>query len=162
VTPAKIYSIDSNATSAEEPQAAWGIFRHLAAALDSRPPPPAQHARLRGSVLARLRALGPCGTRTVRAEEGGWQALAPGVSIKLLRRGADADDMTAYVRMQPGSVLEPHVHQQAEECLVLEGEILIGTHRLSAGDMHVAEAGTVHGAIRSPRGALMLVRAQAC
>jgi len=70
--------------------------------------------------------------------------------------------MTAFVRMQPDASLESHVHHQTEECLILEGEIFIGMHRLGAGDMHVAAAGTSHAAIKSPRGALMIVRAQSC
>jgi len=162
MTPGKVYTIDPRARSAAESTAASGVFKHLAAALDSRPPPPEQCACLRGRVLARLRELGPCGTRTVRATDGGWQELSPGVSIKLLRRGTSPDNMTVFVRMQPGAALESHVHTQTEECLIFEGEIFIGMHRLIAGDMHVAAAGTVHLPITSPRGALMIVRAQSC
>ena len=55
-----------------------------------------------------------------------------------------------------------HHHTQTEECLVIEGEIFIGYHCLRAGDMHVASCGSEHAMITSPRGALMLVRGQAC
>ena len=69
--------------------------------------------------------------------------------------------MTAFIRMQPGSTLDAHFHTQTEECLIVEGEIFIGAHRLCALDMHVAAGGTAHAPITSPRGALILVRAQA-
>jgi quercetin dioxygenase-like cupin family protein len=70
--------------------------------------------------------------------------------------------MTTFIRMEPGSEFGAHRHSQREECLVLDGEILIGAHRLRAGDMHVAEAGSEHALVTSPRGALVLVRGQHC
>ena len=137
------------------------IFDRLAAAIEPLPLPPERHLRLRERVVARFAAR-PRTSVTVKAADGEWQPLAPGVSVKLLRIDTAADNMTAYVRMQPGASLESHAHGQTEECLLLEGEIFIGRYRLGAGDMHVAEAGTVHENIVSPRGALMLVRAQTC
>ncbi|HET9862111.1 MAG TPA: cupin domain-containing protein [Steroidobacteraceae bacterium] len=111
-----------------------------------------------GKLLARvLGALPPPGTRTVRAGSGAWVELTPGVTINLLRIDRAADNVTAYVRMQPGAAYPAHRHAQTEECLVIEGEIIIGSHCLRAGDMHVAACGTEHGMVSSPRGALMLV-----
>lgn len=116
---------------------------------------------LRRRVVACVRAAGqPEGTRTVRADEGDWLAFAPGVTIKLLRVDAEADRMTALMHMQPGSTWPGHRHQQTEECLVLEGELLIGRHRLLTGELHVAPAGTEHAHICAPAGALMLVHAR--
>jgi anti-sigma factor ChrR (cupin superfamily) len=118
---------------------------------------------LRRRVVARVRAAGqPEGTHTVRADEGDWLAFAPGVTIKLLRVDAETDRMTALIRMQPGSSLPGHRHDQTEECLILEGELFIGHHRLLTGEMHVAPTGTEHAAICSPAGALMLVHARRC
>jgi quercetin dioxygenase-like cupin family protein len=160
VTTCKIYRIDPGTrTSAEFAAASW-IFKHLAAALKSSPPPPLRRIHLRDNVLARLHELAPGDSRTIRATDGEWRALAPGVTIKLLRSDTRTDNMTAFIRMQPGAALESHVHRQSEECLILEGEIFIGAHRLCAGDMHVAAAGTVHAPSTSPRGALLLVRTQ--
>jgi hypothetical protein len=109
-------------------------------------------------MLARTRALGPPGTRTLRADEGDWRTLAPGVDIKLLRRDQATGNMTAYIRMMPGSSLGAHHHAHDEECFLVAGEILVGTHRLCATDMHVAAAGSSHAEITSPRGALLIVR----
>ncbi len=134
---------------------------HLASALAPMPLDRELRERLRSCVIARVRAgTQPQGTRTLRAHEGSWADFAPGVSIKLLRADIEAARMTALIRMQPGSALPGHRHEQAEECLVLEGELFIGRHRLDAGDLHVAPLGTDHQPISSPAGALMLVHAQ--
>lgn len=160
MTCAEIHRLKPRAsTSAEIATPSW-IFDHLAPALESRTPSAATRVRLRCRVLARTRALGAPGTRTLRADEGDWRSLAPGVDIKLLRRDHVAGNMTAFIRMMPGSSLDAHSHAQDEECFLVAGEIFIGTHRLSAIDMHVAIAGTSHAAVTSPMGALLLVRAQ--
>jgi quercetin dioxygenase-like cupin family protein len=160
VTLGKIYRMDPGARSGAEFAAASWIFKHLAAGLKSSAPLPLRRNQVRERMLARLHEVAPGETRTVRTTDGEWRALAPGVTIKLLRSDTRADNMTAFFRVQPGAALDSHVHHQPEECLVLEGEIFIGTHRLCAGDMHVAAAGTAHAPTTSPRGALLLVRTQ--
>ncbi len=134
------------------------IFDWLADAIAPAALPEVSHQALRERILARAGCMRSM--VTVRASEGEWRHLAPGVTIKLLRTDGSARNMTAYIRMEPGAMLDCHTHAQDEDCLLLQGEILIGGHRLVAGDMHVAEAGTVHQAIHSPRGALLLVRAE--
>lgn len=138
------------------------VYRNLASSLQAREPSMVQCAFMRRRMLRRVRALGPPGTRTVRGAGEDWRPLAPGVDVKLLRSDRRADNMTAFIRMQPGSSLDAHVHAQTEECFIVRGEIFIGAHRLRAADMHVATAGTTHAAITSPLGALLLVRAPLC
>jgi anti-sigma factor ChrR (cupin superfamily) len=143
-------------------QEAW-LYERLSGALKIRHSPGICEKLLRRSMLTRvLAAIPPPDTRTVRAASGTWNPLAPGITVKLLRIDHDAGNMTAFIRMEPGSTFGAHQHTQSEECLVLEGEILIGAHRLNAGDMHVADAGTEHAMVTSPRGALMLVRSAHC
>jgi hypothetical protein len=43
---------------------------------------------------------------------------------------------------------------------VVEGEILIGSHRLSQGDYHLAHAGASAADITSPTGALLMMRSK--
>ncbi len=43
---------------------------------------------------------------------------------------------------------------------MLEGECQIGTHRLVAGDVHVATAGSWHESLTTRTGALVLVRGE--
>jgi anti-sigma factor ChrR (cupin superfamily) len=137
---------------------AW-IYDRIAECIEPRPLSAERSQQLRVRILSRLEGRRRA-TFTVRAADGEWRPLAPGVTLKLLRHDTAAQRMTAYIRMEPGASLEPHDHAQTEECLILEGEIFIGRHRLGRGDAHVARAGTSHDCITSPRGALMLVHAQ--
>ena len=121
--------------------------------------PPDRHAQLRSRVLTQAPRASPAGTITLRAEEGAWRSLAPGVTMKVLRVDRVAGNQTILIRMSPGAVVAGHQHSQEEECFIVDGEIRIGNHRLCAGDMHVACAGSIHEPIASPTGAVLLVRA---
>jgi quercetin dioxygenase-like cupin family protein len=111
-----------------------------------------------GTVAAGEQA--PAGTVTIRAADMRWVAAGPGVEVKVLRHNAARRDQTVLIRMQPGAVVVGHRHTQEEECLVLEGEVFVGDHRLGAGDMHGAVAGVVHAPIRAPHGALLMIRSE--
>jgi anti-sigma factor ChrR (cupin superfamily) len=137
---------------------AW-IYDRVAECMEPRPLSRERHRQLRDRVLARFDGRQRTSV-TVRGMDGEWRPWAPGVTLKLLHQDTANQRMTAFIRMQPGASLEPHRHAQTEECLVVEGEIFIGHHRLGAGDHHVARPGTWHDAITSPLGALMLVHAE--
>jgi anti-sigma factor ChrR (cupin superfamily) len=156
---AKVYPLkDAHPDECEVEQ--W-VYQRLAGALTCGAGQTACDSSLRTSLLSRvLDEIPPPGTRTVRATTGAWREVMPGVTIKLLRVDRETSNMTAFVRMERGAVYVAHQHSQSEECLVIEGEILIGSHCLHAGDMHVASAGSEHATVTSPRGALLLVRGQ--
>jgi quercetin dioxygenase-like cupin family protein len=64
-----------------------------------------------------------------------WRALkVPGVSVKVLRRDAESGASTALVKLEAGARFPAHNHPAGEEVLVLEGDVLIGAHRLGPGD----------------------------
>ena len=154
------YSTNQSASSGESKAQSW-VYERLASSLKVGCGPSACNNVLRKSMLKRvLAAIPPPETRTVRAASGEWHTVAPGVTIKLLRVDHDAGNMTAFIRMEPGSAISAHQHSRSEECLVIEGEISIGGHHLQAGDMHVAEVSTQHARVTSAQGALMLVRGQ--
>jgi quercetin dioxygenase-like cupin family protein len=98
----------------------------------------------------------PPGLSTVRAGEGEWQSFMPKVRIKVLMR--EGDTMSYLLRLEPGAMLPPHDHPQTEECVVLEGEVRIGSQVVHPGDYHVARAGHDHGLLRSDSGALLFLR----
>jgi anti-sigma factor ChrR (cupin superfamily) len=102
----------------------------------------------------------PPSTFTVRAADMRWVTVGPGVEVKVLRMDRERNDQTVLIRMQPGAVVVGHRHTQEEECLILEGEVYVGNHRLGQGDMHVARAGAVHEPIRAPHGALLMIRSE--
>ena len=136
------------------------IFEQLAAAIRPAELPAAKRERLRRRVLERARAQAPDGTRTLRADDGEWQSLDDKIRIRVLHRDAATNRQTLLMRVAAGGRMPGHRHTQSEEFLVLEGECHIGTHRLCAGDMHVADAGSWHDDITTETGVLVLVHGE--
>lgn len=120
----------------------------------------AQRDRMRSRILKRATAPAPSGMLTLRAHEGQWRALAPGVHMKVLREDPVSNAMTYLVRMEPGAQAPVHEHRQAEECLVLEGEVHLGDHVIRSGDWHVALPGSTHSDFWSSTGCLLLIRSE--
>ena len=119
-----------------------------------------QRERLRRRVLQQAREQAPEGTRTLRADEGAWIEIAPFVEVRELRRDEASGTHTSLMRMRPGGVVPAHRHAREEEFIVLEGECQIGTHKLVAGDVHVAAAGSWHEPVTTRSGVLVLLRGE--
>jgi ChrR-like protein with cupin domain len=98
-------------------------------------------------------------TLTIAANTGVWEPTAPGVSRKLLHVDADAGWQAFFLRLDPGARLAAHDHPILEECLVLEGAFEVAGEEVRKGDLHLAFAGSRHGDIVSPGGALIYIRA---
>jgi quercetin dioxygenase-like cupin family protein len=119
-----------------------------------------QRERLRRRVLEQAREQPPEGTRTLRADDGAWIQIAPFVEVRELQRDAAAGTHTSLMRMRPGGFVPGHRHEREEEFIVLEGECHIGTHRLVAGDVHIATAGSWHEPVTTRSGVLVLLRGE--
>jgi quercetin dioxygenase-like cupin family protein len=119
-----------------------------------------QRERLRRRILERAHEQAPEGTRTLRAEHGAWIKIAPFVEIRELRRDEAAGTHMTLMRMRPGGVIPSHRHEKEEEFIVLEGECQIGTHKLGAGDVHIAAAGSWHEPVTTHSGVLVLLRGE--
>jgi quercetin dioxygenase-like cupin family protein len=117
-----------------------------------------QRERLRRRTLERARDRTSEGTRTLRANEAEWIEIRPFVEVRELRRDEASGMHTSLLRMRPGGVIPAHRHEREEECIVLEGECQIGTHKLSAGDVHIAAAGSWHEQVSTRKGVLVLLR----
>lgn len=128
----------------------------MAASIAGEPLPPPRNRALRERVLARLAGV-RSSLVTIRADEGQWVPLAPGVGFKLLHQ--DAAYRSFLLRLAPGAELAPHDHKDDEECVVLQGEARLGDVRVAAGDYHLAPKGVPHGRIVSATGALLFLRA---
>lgn len=114
-------------------------------------PPPAVWDRIADETL------GPA-TLTVRAEDGEWEPLAPGVSRRVLHRDPVAGWQAVLIRMAAGATLAAHSHASLEECVVLEGEFEVDGETVRQGDFHLAFAGRDHPAIHSRGSALLYIR----
>ena len=97
------------------------------------------------------------GLTYVRAVEGAWQEIQPGVTAKILYVDSVQGRITALGRMTAGSSYTPHRHASPEEFYVLEGSCVIGGQLLHVGDYHRAEAGSIHTSTYTDEGCLMFV-----
>ena len=94
----------------------------------------------------------------LRAEEGEWKETDDeGVSYKLLYADQSRGLVTTLVRMRPGSRIRPHRHLGVEQCLVLEGDLSSGPHRMKAGDFNCSMPGSLHEELLTDGGALFLL-----
>jgi quercetin dioxygenase-like cupin family protein len=119
-----------------------------------------QRGRLRRRIVELAREQTPEGTRTLRGSEEAWVQVAPFVEVRELRRDEAAGTHTSLMRMRPGGVVPAHRHEREEEFIVLEGECYIGTHRLVAGDVHIAAAGSWHEPVTTESGVVVLLRGE--
>lgn len=116
--------------------------------------------RMRRRMLELAREQPPEGTQTLRGGEAAWIEVTPFVEVRELRRDERAGTHTSLMRMRPGGSVPAHRHERDEEFIVLEGECHIGTHKLVAGDVHIAPAGTWHEAVTTTTGVLVLLRGE--
>lgn len=129
----------------------------LAMALQPVEPAPERAAHLRARILDQVRAdATPDPHTTLRAKEGRWHTLGPGIDIKLLRR--EAGSVSYLLRMAAGMRIPAHDHADDEECLVLEGDIWLGKTHAFAGDYHLARRGIPHGELHTETGCLLFLR----
>jgi anti-sigma factor ChrR (cupin superfamily) len=85
------------------------------------------------------------GTFTRRAGSGIWTEMAPGLTYTVLFEDPIAKRRSILLRAQPGATYESHHHDEGyEECLVLEGDLVMGDLRLLPGDFHLAAKGSAH------------------
>ena len=131
----------------------------LAEAITPIAPPVARSSELKSRVMARIRGKKSFDLMTIRAGEGEWITILPGVEKKILSHFEEGKVQSYLLRMAPGSTLPPHEHIANEECLMLEGEAMIGDIHLYAGDYHFARKGSKHGLVTTTTGALAFLRA---
>ncbi len=112
------------------------------------------------AIEAALDEAGPPATVTVREREGEWRMLAPGLEIKLLMVDRDAGFQSFLLRLAPGCHASPHDHRVLEECLLLEGDMLIGDRAYAAGDYHAALPGSRHAPISTRNGGIVFIRSE--
>ena len=124
----------------------------VAASLEPLTPPD----RVKSRVFEQIDAEKP-GLVFTFADEGEWQAMAPGVEAKMLNMDPDRQRVTALVRMAPGSRYDNHRHTRTEELVVIEGSCYCGGKLLRKGDYHRAEAGSIHFNTYTDDGSLMLI-----
>jgi anti-sigma factor ChrR (cupin superfamily) len=120
-------------------------------ALDTIEPvePPAE-VRARVMAAIRPRVLdqsipGAHESRTVRANEGKWKTVEPGVEVRKLSVDKNRGTVTLMIRMAPNAILSAHDHEGPEDSYVIAGSCRIGAVELGTGDFHHVDAKAHHG-----------------
>ena len=87
-----------------------------------------------------------------------WEAAGvDGVHLRYLLGDPARERHTVLVRMQPAAVYPVHAHGSAEECYVVEGDLIDGDIHMRAGDYSRYDKGTSHGPLTTKMGCLLLV-----
>ncbi len=135
------------------------VAGYMAEAVRSAPLDPMAERFMKSRLMSRVRDLERGGvTSTVRPDQGEWEKFSPRIKMKVLRREADGSSMSYLLKLEPGAYLVPHKHAIDEECVVLEGEVMIGSELVGPGSYHLAPRGMVHQPIRSEHGAILFIR----
>jgi anti-sigma factor ChrR (cupin superfamily) len=131
--------------------AAWST--ELAPLIEAREvdPPADMFDRIKARIASRK------GPQTIRADEGKWEIVVPGVERKILRIDRERNRATFLVRAAPGAKFPAHVHEDDEEAYVISGDLTFERLTLHAGDFHVARRGMPHPAAVSVGGCMLLV-----
>ena len=96
-------------------------------------------------------------SRTLRANEGEWIALSPGVRFKELHRNAACGRRTILVDAEPGATFPSHEHEQDEEIFMISGDISFGDVELGPGDFYFSPKGSLHAAHRTRAGCRCII-----
>ena len=147
-----------------------GLVRGLQRTADllgaSRPFTPP--AALRQKVLDRIEALARTPARpslaalaglsfVAGAEKKDWKALPiPGAFIKLLSLEQARGYAVLLGKLEPGTRYPAHINAGPEDIFILTGDLVVGDHKLMAGDFHHAAGGSQHAENYSVDGCTLL------
>ncbi|HTQ54831.1 MAG TPA: cupin domain-containing protein [Bryobacteraceae bacterium] len=133
-------------------------FHDMASLLPFAVTGPAPPPQLREKLLARIQEPAPPpGISVVRAGDGDWKPLVPGVVAKRLYQESATGSVALLVRMEPGAKYPPHAHADVEHCFVLEGDLRFGDLVLRPGDYQCARAATDHRESHTVNGCMVLI-----
>lgn len=140
-------------------------FREVAGqipyAFRSVTPPPRVREKLLASITPKsntsLEQPLP-GIFVLKKDAGDWRKTPfAGVTYKLLYFDKESRFATSLLKMQPGAQYPAHRHAGCEQCLVVEGDVRIGSVAVSKGDFEYALAGTEHGVLTTDSGCVLLI-----
>ena len=135
------------------------LIERLHEALEPEAPDAAAQARVKRRLLRRIAADNTSRHLTHQPGDEGWQPFGEGVRIKVLNEHEGI--MSYLLRLAPGASLPAHRHPVDEECVVLEGEVHIGSLCVPTGGFHLGRKDVHHDRLRSPAGALIFLRGAA-
>ncbi len=93
----------------------------------------------------------------VRAEEGRWHQVMPGIDVKRLFIDPITKNMTSLLRVAAGAIYPAHRHAGLEHLYVVDGDAIFDDHTLNTGDYEARTPQSVHSTVTSTDGCLLLV-----
>ena len=120
----------------------------IAESLEPVEPPPPLRERLLGTVS---------GARLIRAGEGTWRAIGPGLRMKRLTSDRKRNTVTLLLEFEAGAKYPGHSHRGAEDSWVVRGSCRFGAVVAREGDLFHVEPGQHHGDVISESGCLLLI-----
>jgi anti-sigma factor ChrR (cupin superfamily) len=106
--------------------------------------------------MAEASSLAALASRFIETESVPWIEMAPGNRMKVIYHDPATDMLTILSKLEPGSGIPAHVHEDLEQTFVLEGSLLDDEGECTAGNFVVRAKGSRH-APTAPKGCTMLV-----
>jgi len=101
-------------------------------------------------------SLSALASRFVDTDSVPWVQTGPGSRMKVIYHDPDSGMLTILAKLEPGSGIPPHVHEDLEQTFVLEGSLVDDEGECTAGNFVIRAKGSRH-APRAPNGCTMLV-----
>ena len=129
--------------------------KSLAGLPETLPPPRVKQELMRRIALANGSSADPA--VVLRAHEGRWQKILPGVEVKRLFVDPITKSVTSLVRVAADAIYPAHIHRGLEHLYVLNGDIVFDDHTLSSGDYEVRSANSRHSSATTAPGEACLL-----
>ena len=101
-------------------------------------------------------SLSALASRFVDTDSVPWVQTGPGSRMKVIYHDPDSGMLTILAKLEPGSGIPPHVHEDLEQTFVLEGSLVDDEGECTAGNFVIRPKGSRH-APTAPKGCTMLV-----
>jgi anti-sigma factor ChrR (cupin superfamily) len=101
-------------------------------------------------------SLGALASQFINTDSVPWIETAPGNKMKVIYHDPNTDMLTILSKLEPGSGIPAHVHEDLEQTFVLEGSLVDDEGECTAGNFVIRAKGSRH-APTAPNGCTMLV-----
>jgi anti-sigma factor ChrR (cupin superfamily) len=100
--------------------------------------------------------LNALASRFINTDSVPWIETAPGNKMKVIYHDPVTDMLTILSKLEPGSGIPAHKHEDLEQTFVLEGSLVDAEGECTAGNFVIRAKGSHHAPI-APNGCTMLV-----
>ena len=111
---------------------------------------------LEEELMVGASSLAALASRFIETESLPWIETSPGNRMKVIYHDPTTDMLTIVSKLEPGSGIPPHEHEDLEQTFVLEGSLVDDEGECTAGNFVIRAKGSRH-APKAPHGCTMLV-----